>query len=130
MKILLLFFLIIGFYGHTNQLKALYNSLDPKSVMQHVAFYELYSDSKEGQAALNHAWQLLSQGTLHQQNTPLPTLDLKEIISLITRQSFEPNVMLNQEQLQLQFQSVIQEDRLLSVIQNVLQDPRWPVIVK
>ena len=101
MKILLFFFLIIGFYGHTNQLKALYNSLDPKSVMQHVAFYELYSDSKEGQAALNHAWQLLSQGTLHQQNTPLPTLDLKEIISLITRQSFEPNVMLNQEQLQL-----------------------------
>ncbi|VHO03643.1 hypothetical protein [Candidatus Rhabdochlamydia sp. T3358] len=32
--------------------------------------------------------------------------------------------------IQLQFQSVIQEDRLLSVIQNVLQDPRWPVIVK
>ncbi|MGB7127679.1 MAG: transglutaminase family protein [Candidatus Rhabdochlamydia sp.] len=101
MKILVCFFLIIGCYGHTNQLKALYNSLDPKSVMQHVAFYELYPDSKEGQAALKRAWQLLSQGTLHQQNTPLPTLDLKEIISLITRQSFEPNVMLNQEQLQL-----------------------------
>ncbi|KAG6559389.1 Transglutaminase-like superfamily [Candidatus Rhabdochlamydia oedothoracis] len=101
MKILVFFFLISGFYGHTNQLKALYNSLDPKSVMQHVAFYELYPDSKEGQAALKRAWQLLSQGTLHQQNTPLTNLDLKEIISLITRQSFEPNVMLNQEQLQL-----------------------------
>lgn len=101
MKILVLFFLIIGCYGHTNQLKALYNSLDPKSVLQHVAFYELYPDSKEGQVALSCAWQLLSQGTLHHQNTPLPTLDLKEIISLITRQSFEPNVMLNQEQLQL-----------------------------
>ena len=30
--------------------------------------------------------------------------------------------------IQLQFQSVIQEDRLLSVIQSVLQDPRWPII--
>lgn len=101
MKNFILAFLIISWAGHANSLKALYHSLDPQSVMQYVAFYELYPDSKEGQNALNRAWQLLSQDQLNQQNTPLPTIDLQAIISLITRQSFEPNVILNQEQLHL-----------------------------
>ncbi|MGL4539852.1 MAG: transglutaminase family protein [Candidatus Rhabdochlamydia sp.] len=97
----IVFLFLISCTSYANQLKALYNSLDPQSVMQHVAFYELYPDAKEGQAALNRAWQLLSQGELDQQNTPLSNIDLKEIISVITRQSFEPNIMLNEEQLHL-----------------------------
>ena len=101
MKGIILLFLTFFHAGHTNPLKALYHSLDPQSVTQHVAFYELYSDSKEGQEALNRAWQLLSQGRLDQQSTPLPTIDLQAIISLITRQSFDPNVLLNREQLNL-----------------------------
>ncbi len=40
-------------------LKSLYNTLDPLSVSEHLAFYELYPDSKEGQNALKRAWQLL-----------------------------------------------------------------------
>lgn len=101
MKSLVFVLLLISYAGNANQLKALYHSLDPQSVMQYIAFYELYPDSKEGQAALSRAWQLLSQGELHQQHTPLSTIDLKGIVSLITRQSFEPTIILNKEQLHL-----------------------------
>src|ERR1700692_3744821 len=40
--------------------RALYNSLDQTSVSQHLAFYELYPDSIEGQKALQHVWSLLA----------------------------------------------------------------------
>lgn len=42
------------------KIRALYNSLDPKSVSQHLAFYELYGDSLEGKKALNDVSRLLS----------------------------------------------------------------------
>ena len=35
--------------------EALYKSLDPKSISQHFAFYELYPDTSLGHAALQHA---------------------------------------------------------------------------
>ena len=43
-------------------LEALYATLDPTSVAQHFAFYELYPDAKEGRKALRHAWDLLAGG--------------------------------------------------------------------
>ena len=43
-------------------LTALYSTLDPTSVSQHFAFYELYPKTHEGKAALVHAWDLLSGG--------------------------------------------------------------------
>jgi len=46
--------------GH---IKALYNSLDPSSISQHLALYELYPDSPEGQRALREAWTLLAGNT-------------------------------------------------------------------
>src|ERR1700733_12660281 len=81
-------------------LKALFNSLDPLSVSQHLAFYELYAESKEGKEALRRAWKLLSGGTLPTQEmvTKLPHLDIQALISLVTRQSFDPPVKLNEEQ--------------------------------
>ena len=36
-------------------LSALYSTLDPTSVSQHFAFYELYPKTQEGREALNHA---------------------------------------------------------------------------
>ena len=42
-------------------LKALYYSLDPTSISQLLAFYELYGPTEEGQAALKKAWQLLTK---------------------------------------------------------------------
>jgi hypothetical protein len=84
-------------------LKAIYNSLDPFSISQHFAFYELYSETKEGKEALQHAWKLLSGGALSEEETAtmLPKLDIQAIISLVTRQSFDPPLKLNQSQLEM-----------------------------
>lgn len=43
----------------SNKIRALYNSLDTQSVAQHLAFYELYSDTTQGQEALHQALILL-----------------------------------------------------------------------
>jgi tetratricopeptide (TPR) repeat protein len=40
-------------------LQSLYTSLDPTSVAQHLAFYELYPDTLLGKQALRRAWELL-----------------------------------------------------------------------
>jgi tetratricopeptide (TPR) repeat protein len=84
-------------------LQSLYHTLDPLSVTEHLAFYELYSETKEGQDALKHAWQLLSQDSLALgENHPvLPPFDIQAIISLITRQQFESKIQLMPDQLAL-----------------------------
>ncbi len=41
------------------KIRAIYNSLDPRSISQHLAFYELYPQSTEGRNALSVAWQLM-----------------------------------------------------------------------
>jgi len=84
-------------------LKSLYNTLDPLSVSEHLAFYELYPDSKEGKDALQAAWQLLSPDpiSLDGKNPSLPAFDIQAIISLITRQPFEAKIQLLPDQLAL-----------------------------
>lgn len=83
-----------------SSLQALYNSLDPLAVSEHLAFYELYGETREGKEALRRAWRLLGGGAISEQEfvTKLPHLDIQAIISLITRQSFDPPVKLNEEQ--------------------------------
>lgn len=49
-----------GLQPTNSKITALYNTLDPTSISQHFAFYELYSDYTLGQKALGDAWQLLS----------------------------------------------------------------------
>jgi tetratricopeptide (TPR) repeat protein len=49
------------------KLKTLYNSLDPLSISQHLAYYELYSSSSWGQKALGDAFQLLTKRPLQQE---------------------------------------------------------------
>lgn len=81
-------------------LRALLNSLDPQSLTQHMAFYELYPETKEGQKALAHAWKLLNRG---QEKTPahflLPLVDLQVIVQLITREASDPTILLAEDQL-------------------------------
>jgi tetratricopeptide (TPR) repeat protein len=86
-----------------SSIKSLFNSLDPYSVSQHLAFYELYPETKEGKIALKHAWSLLSGGAVSDKDsvTTLPALDIQAIISLVTRQSFESPVPLSDQQLEL-----------------------------
>jgi tetratricopeptide (TPR) repeat protein len=100
MKYLLL---LISFFllSATTSMKTLYSSLDPKSLTDHMAFYELFPNTPEGKKALSHAWQLMRQGN---QGAPhpqfaLPNFDIQAIISLVTRQPTDPPVKLSHEQL-------------------------------
>lgn len=81
------------------QLKSLLSSLDPLSVSQHLAFYDLYSDTPEGQKALAHAWHLLSGGKVSSKTVSLPPLDIQPILFLITRESNAAPPILSAEQL-------------------------------
>src|SRR5271154_2648151 len=75
-------------------IKSLHNSLDPYSVSQHLAFYELYPETAEGKAALKRAWELLNGRSLpeNETSTLLPTVDIQAIVSLVTRQSSDSPV--------------------------------------
>jgi len=85
----------------TSNIRSLYNSLDPYSLTQYMAFYELYPDTREGKEALSHVWQLLRQNP-NQQNMPrflLPKFDIQAIVSLVTRQPFDPPVKLADQEM-------------------------------
>lgn len=81
-------------------LPSLYATLDPTSVSQHFAFYELYPKTIEGRQALLHAWELLSGGCSDcDPELILPSLDVQPIISLVNRTGDENAPVLNEEQL-------------------------------
>lgn len=69
-KIFLISFLFLASFADASEKRqALYHSLDPTSISQHLAFYELYSDTEEGHSALIDAWKLISSGSFDQ---PIP----------------------------------------------------------
>ncbi len=64
---------------------ALYKSLSPKSISKHLAFYELYPDTKEGKDALKNAFILL-QGEMKAENDlNLPKIDISFISQIINK---------------------------------------------
>lgn len=81
-------------------LQSIYTSLDPTSIFQHFAFYELYPDTALGKQALRHAWELLHEKQGSQQI--LPTIDIQPLIQFVNRnpdaQSFPS---LDEKQLQV-----------------------------
>ena len=81
------------------RLKTLYNSLDPQSVAQHLAFYDLYPESPEGHQALQTAWGLLAQSapqspTMNPIEIPFSLTGIDAIVALINKQPNEstPNL--------------------------------------
>lgn len=88
--------------------EALFHSLDPHSVIQQLAFYELYPNAPEGKKAWQQAWELLSQGCM-EEGAPcavppaegLPPVDVRAIISLVTHRSSQDLVVLSPPQLAL-----------------------------
>jgi regulator of sirC expression with transglutaminase-like and TPR domain len=86
-----------------SSIKSLLNSLDPYSVSQHLAFYELYPETREGKASLKRAWSLLRGDAVSDKESKvmLPMIDIQAIISLLTRQSFDAPILLNAEQLEI-----------------------------
>ena len=100
MRYKLLLALSFGISLFSNPLVSLYSTLDPTSISQHFAFYELYPKTPEGRKALLHAWELLSGGCADcDPELILPSLDLQPIIALVNRTSEESAPLLNDEQL-------------------------------
>lgn len=90
--------------AQSSKINALYKSLNPNSISQHLAFYELYSGTPEGKAALKRAWSLF--GNDNNDNSSL--LDTKQfvnipsaIIALVNRSSFAPTAHLSDGELQI-----------------------------
>lgn len=112
-KIILIFLLSIissSLYSFDNyssgKTKTLYNSLDPKSISQHIAFYELYPLSSEGQKALQHVWILLTGNQNPSEaykNLSDPSLSsaINALVSLVNKQSTETLTPLQDHELDL-----------------------------
>ncbi len=94
-------------YPSENKLKTLYNSLDPTSISQHLAFYELYSETSWGQKALREAWHLLAGRPLALSPSPLSSpLPLSEtliqtLIATVNKPIDSPLPVLEEETLRL-----------------------------
>jgi tetratricopeptide (TPR) repeat protein len=81
-------------------LSALYSTLDPTSVSQHFAFYELYPKTTEGREALKHAWELLSNGCADcDPELILPSIDPKPLINFVNRIESNETPLLAEDQL-------------------------------
>ena len=93
----------------------LYESLDPLSIAQHLAFYDLYPDTSEGKLALSQAWTLLNgNGSNASQDLnaiPLLNVTLPAIIGLVNKQPDAPCLELSNEDL-------ILIERLASTLAN------------
>lgn len=101
MKYFLALLLSLPLFAQTDSLHSLYTSLDPYSLTQQMAFYELYPDTPEGSQAIERALTLLRQGEnkVPLPRSLLPKFDIQAIVSLITRQPFDPPVKLGEDEL-------------------------------
>jgi regulator of sirC expression with transglutaminase-like and TPR domain len=114
MKMRLIFFIFFIFFysslGETREpshpkIKALYSSLNPHSIAEHLAFYQLYPHSVEGKKACHDAWQLLNQnsGNENVSLSSLPDVNsiLQTIIALINKEPNEELPSLSEAELKL-----------------------------
>lgn len=87
------------------KLKALYNSLDPLSVSQHLAFYELYSSTNEGKQALRDAYKLLTGNKVITGDNSIVDLppalanSIHSIVCLVNKNPNENNLELEDSEL-------------------------------
>lgn len=87
----------------TAKLKALHSSLDPLSISQHLAFYDLYPYSSEGQQSLQEAYSLLSgQSITISEEVALPevlSMSLYSIIGIVNKSSDQKCIELSNDEL-------------------------------
>jgi tetratricopeptide (TPR) repeat protein len=87
---------------YQEKVDTLYSSLDPNSLTELFAFYNLYPDTFSGKKAYQKAWDLIN---LHRDDSIRPlnikefTLDIKPIIALVTRESYEESIVLSEAEL-------------------------------
>lgn len=107
MKIPILFLLLMASLAFSvgavnlQKVRASYNALDPTSIVQHLAFYELYPQTYEGHQALTDAWRLMGAGSHGSTSASLPSLDqtVHAIIALVNRQPDQKASQINEEAL-------------------------------
>jgi len=103
--LLFLFSNLSGLEPTSGKLRTLYNSLDPSSISQHLALYELYPQSLEGQQALRNAYELLtvrSPTKLDVVVLPRPLLSsLNALIGLINKQPDTPTIELSASEIEV-----------------------------
>lgn len=66
----------------SGNLRALYSSLDPTSLAQHIAFHELYPETGEGKRALKRIFSLLKEPS-QDLDISLPEIRMETILELI-----------------------------------------------
>lgn len=84
------------------QLKALYNSLEPRSISQHLAFYKLYPYSPLGEQALAHSCQLLAgdaKQSFSIDSIPSLAASIHAIVELVNAAPSSANVELSDQEL-------------------------------
>lgn len=86
------------------KLRTLYNGLDPTSIAQHLAFYDLYPNTPEGQQALQDAYKLLSGGAqqINSRAMMLPTTlstSIHAIVGLVNKYPGDKEITLNDTEL-------------------------------
>lgn len=85
------------------KLKTLYNSLDPSSIAQHLAFYDLYKTTPEGNQALKDAYNLLSGGNpSNSVDIILPSSmnsAIRAIVGVVNKHSSEATIELTDSEL-------------------------------
>ena len=89
----------------TARLITLYNSLDPQSISELLAFYHLYPETPQGKCALSDAWELIH---LHRKDKKkleepfiLPSMEIEALISVVNQQPLETTTFLDNSQLSL-----------------------------
>lgn len=100
------------------KLRTLYNSLDPTSISQHLAFYELYTHRPWGQQALQEAWKLLAGTAVQPQwltaDIPLSPTLIDALVALVNKPMNQELPTLDEETLQAftQLSTRLQHDKL------------------
>ncbi len=75
--------LLSGFLSTPGEYKRLYNSLDPTSISQHMAFYELYPDTEEGKRAFKDICRLLTAGNEEISSSAISSISLSDSLQQI-----------------------------------------------
>jgi len=91
------FFIFCLFAGWI-EAKVTYQSLDPTSIREHLAYYELYPDTPEGKEALKTAWKLLSGKDVGHVPLSFPR-NINAFIALINPTSSTEKLVLTNEAL-------------------------------
>ncbi len=104
MSRIIIFFLLFATPLAASKVRTLFNSLDPQSIPQHLAFYELYPTSVEGKRALKHAWSLLSGNNEIASSQSLHSLSpssIQSLIDLVNKPANEETPLLSESDLQV-----------------------------